>query len=65
MRGDVRIVLRLFDDNLAHRVQKALGNVVSHSVSSLAAPVFAVALLEHQVLRTISLELRQAGTSVS
>jgi Trk K+ transport system NAD-binding subunit len=55
MRADVRIVLRLFDDNLAQRVQQTLGNVVSHSVSSLAAPVFAVALLEHQVLRTISL----------
>jgi len=55
MRGDdLRIVLRLFDDDLAHRVSKTLTNVVSRSVSYLAAPAFAVAMLEHQVLRTIA-----------
>jgi Trk K+ transport system NAD-binding subunit len=55
MRGeDLRIVLRLFDDDLAQRVQRTLGNVVSRSVSYLAAPAFAAALLEHQVLRTIA-----------
>jgi Trk K+ transport system NAD-binding subunit len=55
MRGDdLRVVLRLFDDDLAHRVSKTLSNVVSRSVSYLAAPAFAVAMLEHQVLRTIA-----------
>jgi Trk K+ transport system NAD-binding subunit len=55
MRGDdLRIVLRLFDDDLARRVSQTLGNVVSRSVSYLAAPAFAVAMLEHQVLRTIA-----------
>jgi Trk K+ transport system NAD-binding subunit len=54
MREDVRIVLRLGDDDLAQRVQKTVGNVVSRSVSYLAAPAFAAALLEHQVLRTIA-----------
>jgi Trk K+ transport system NAD-binding subunit len=34
-------------------VTETLGNVVSRSVSYLAAPAFAVAMLEHQVLRTI------------
>ena len=54
MRGeDLRIVLRLFDDDLARRVSETLGNVVSRSVSYLAAPAFAVAMLEHKVLRTI------------
>jgi Trk K+ transport system NAD-binding subunit len=53
LRADLRIVLRLFDDDLAERVQKAIGNIVSRSVSYLAAPAFAVAMLEHQVLRTI------------
>ena len=54
MRGDdLRIVLRLFDDDLARRVSKTLGNVVSRSVSYLAAPAFAVAMLEHKVLRTV------------
>lgn len=52
---DLRIVLRLFDDDLAHRVSENLGrNVVSRSVSYLAAPAFAVAMLEHKVLRTIA-----------
>ena len=55
IRGqDLRIVLRLFDDDLAHRVQRTVGNVVSRSVSYLAAPAFAVAMLEHKVLRTIA-----------
>ncbi|HEY0938214.1 MAG TPA: NAD-binding protein [Trebonia sp.] len=55
MRGeDLRIVLRLFDDDLAHRVSKTLPNVVSRSVSYLAAPAFAVAMLEHKALRTIA-----------
>jgi Trk K+ transport system NAD-binding subunit len=55
LRGeDLRIVLRLFDDDLAQRVSQTLGgNVVSRSVSYLAAPAFAVAMLEHKVLRTI------------
>jgi len=55
MRGDdLRIVLRLFDDDLAQRVSETIGNVVSRSVSYLAAPAFAVAMLEHKVLRTIA-----------
>jgi Trk K+ transport system NAD-binding subunit len=55
MRGeDLRIVLRLFDDELAARVQRTISNVVSRSVSYLAAPAFAVAMLEHKVLRTIA-----------
>jgi Trk K+ transport system NAD-binding subunit len=53
LREDLRIVLRLFDDDLAERVEKAIGNIVSRSVPYLAAPAFAVAMLEHQVLRTI------------
>jgi Trk K+ transport system NAD-binding subunit len=54
---DLRIVLRLFDDDLAHRVSGTLGgNVVSRSVSYLAAPAFAAAMLEHKVLRTIAVD---------
>jgi Trk K+ transport system NAD-binding subunit len=55
MRGEeLRVVLRLFDDDLAGRVQRTVGNVMSRSVSYLAAPTFAAALLEHKVLRTIA-----------
>jgi Trk K+ transport system NAD-binding subunit len=48
-----RIVLRLTNDDLAQRVQEDIGNTISRSVSYMAAPAFAAAMLEHQVLRTI------------
>ena len=54
LRDDIRIVLRLFDDDLAERVEKAIGHTISRSVPYLAAPTFALAMLEHQVLRTIA-----------
>ena len=54
LRDDLRIVLRLADDDLAERLQKTTGNIISRSVPYLAAPAFAAAMLEHQVLRTIA-----------
>jgi Trk K+ transport system NAD-binding subunit len=54
LREDVRIVLRLTDDDLAERLGKTIANTVSRSVPYLAAPAFAAAMLEHQVLRTIA-----------
>ena len=53
LASDIRIVLRLGDDDLAGRVQRSVGNTISRSVPYLAAPSFAAAMLEHQVLRTI------------
>ena len=53
MRGNLRIVLRLFDDDLAERVQRSFSIEISRSVSFLAAPAFAAAMLRHQVLATI------------
>ena len=53
LREDLRVVLRLTDDDLAERLQKTTGNTISRSVPYLAAPAFAAAMLEHQVLRTI------------
>ncbi|HEY1619894.1 MAG TPA: NAD-binding protein, partial [Streptosporangiaceae bacterium] len=50
---DPRIVVRLYDDDLARRVQHTISNTISRSVSYLAAPLFAAAMLDHQVLRTI------------
>jgi Trk K+ transport system NAD-binding subunit len=49
-----RIVVRLYDDDLAARVQAAINNTVSRSTSYLAAPEFAAAVLDHQVLRSIA-----------
>jgi Trk K+ transport system NAD-binding subunit len=54
MRQDLRLVVRLYDDDLAQRVQRTVGNIVSRSVAYMAAPSFAAAMLEHQVLRTIA-----------
>jgi Trk K+ transport system NAD-binding subunit len=53
-REDLRLVVSLYDDDLAQRVQETVGNIVSRSISYMAAPSFAVAMLEHQVLRTIA-----------
>jgi Trk K+ transport system NAD-binding subunit len=53
LAAEPRIVVRLNDDDLAERVQKTVENTISRSVSYLAAPAFAAAMLEHQVLRTI------------
>lgn len=53
MRPDMKIVLRLFDPDLAARLDKALGAYNSRSVSSLAAPSFAAAAVGREVFATI------------
>jgi Trk K+ transport system NAD-binding subunit len=53
LASEPRIVLRLGDDDLAERVQRNVTHTISRSVSYLAAPAFAAAMLEHQVLRAI------------
>jgi Trk K+ transport system NAD-binding subunit len=49
-----RMSVRLYDDDLAERVQRTVANTVSRSTSYLAAPAFTAAMLDHQVLRTIA-----------
>jgi voltage-gated potassium channel Kch len=49
VRDDLRVVLRLFDSDFAMRVQQAFGIGVSRSVSYLAAPAFAAAMLDRDV----------------
>ena len=56
VRPDLRVVLRLFDDDFARRVQIAFNINVSRSVSRLAAPAFAAAMLERDVLATIPVD---------
>lgn len=53
LRDNVRVVLRLFDDDLAARVHRNFKIPVSRSVSFLAGPAFAAAMLERQVIGTI------------
>ncbi|MFC7534929.1 NAD-binding protein [Actinoplanes sp. GCM10030250] len=55
-RPDLRVVLRLFDDDFAQRVESAFQINTSRSVSRLCAPVFAAALLERDVHATIPVD---------
>lgn len=55
-REDLRVVLRLFDDDFAKRVESAFQIDISRSVSRLCAPVFAAALLERDVHATIPVD---------
>jgi Trk K+ transport system NAD-binding subunit len=49
IRSDLRVVLRLFDPDLALRAQHGLGIRFTRSVSHLAAPAFAAAAIGSQV----------------
>ncbi len=49
----IPVVLRLFDGDLARRVDRRLGLAISRSVSFAAAPVFAAAMLDRAVLAVI------------
>src|SRR5207237_1633647 len=55
LREDLRVVLRLFDDDLAERVERNFGFDLSRSVSRLAASAFAAAMMERQVIGTMSI----------
>ncbi len=56
VRDDLRVVLRLFDGDFAQRVQKAFNLGISRSVSYLAAPAFAAAMLDRDVIATLPVE---------
>jgi hypothetical protein len=52
------VVLRLFDGEFADRVQRAFSIDISRSVSYLAAPAFAAAMLGRHVIATIPVRRR-------
>ncbi len=58
LNPDAQVVLRLFDGDLADRVQRAFGRMTSKSVSYLAAPAFVTAMLEREVIGTIPVKRR-------
>lgn len=49
----LKVVLRLFESDLAERIQRAFSIGITRSVSSIAAPAFAAALMEREVIATI------------
>ncbi len=54
--AEIRVVLRLFDDDFARRVGDAFNINISRSVSRLCAPVFAASMLDREVLATIPVD---------
>jgi Trk K+ transport system NAD-binding subunit len=54
LNPDVRVVQRLFDPDLAARVEQAFGIHISRSPSALAAPAFAAAAAGEHVVTTIA-----------
>ncbi|HET6533255.1 MAG TPA: TrkA family potassium uptake protein [Actinoplanes sp.] len=56
VRSDMRVVLRLFDDDFAQRVENAFAINTSRSVSRLVAPAFAASLLDRDVIVTIPVD---------
>lgn len=56
VRDDMRVVLRLFDDDFARRVQTAFNINISRSVSRLVAPAFAASMLDRDVIVTIPVD---------
>ena len=57
-RADLRVVIRLFDGEFADRVRRAFNINISRSVSYLAAPAFAAAMIGRQVLANIPVRRR-------
>jgi Trk K+ transport system NAD-binding subunit len=53
LRADLRVVLRLFEEDFARRIKVAFGINHSRSVSYLAAPAFAASMVGSEVIDTI------------
>ncbi len=58
LQEHLHVVLRVFDGDLAARARRILNLPLSRSVSYLAAPAFAEALLHREVIGTIAVERR-------
>lgn len=58
IQPDIRVVLRLFDSDLAAKVERAFSIHISRSVSALAAPRFAAAAVASRVAATIPVRHR-------
>lgn len=58
LQPGLRVLVRLFDADLARRARKALDLRLSSSVSYVAAPAFAEALMDREVIGTITVGRR-------
>jgi Trk K+ transport system NAD-binding subunit len=57
LNPDLRVVLRLFDADLAGRVERAFEIPISRSPAALAAPAFAAAAEDERIVATIAVGL--------
>jgi len=57
-RPGLKVVLRLFETDLAERIQRVFNIATTRSVSQIAAPAFAAALMEREVIATIPVSRR-------
>jgi Trk K+ transport system NAD-binding subunit len=58
LRDNLRVVLRLFDGDFADRIKRVFNITISRSVSLLAAPTFAAAMVGREVIGTIGVRRR-------
>ncbi len=58
LQPSLRVLVRLFDGDLSRRVRTAFNLKFTRSVSYVAAPAFAEALMDRDVIGTISVERR-------
>src|SRR5262249_12459257 len=56
LNPQVRVVMRMFNQNLIQRLGKAVSNVYALSTAALTAPLFALTALTGQALGTIRVE---------
>jgi Trk K+ transport system NAD-binding subunit len=65
LNPDVRLVLRMFNESLLHRLGKAVHNIVAVSTSNFVAPILAVTALTGQALGTFRVEGVEATFEVA
>jgi Trk K+ transport system NAD-binding subunit len=61
LNADVRVVMRLFNQNLIARLGQAVKDIYALSTASLTAPLFAMSALTGQALGTLRLEGAKDG----
>lgn len=62
IRPDIRVVLRMFDENLARKISKSFNIQCVFSTSAIAAPVFAAAVTERNIINSFVFNNIQLNT---
>ncbi|MBI4854498.1 MAG: TrkA family potassium uptake protein [Acidobacteria bacterium] len=62
IRPDIRVVMRMFDENLARKISKSFNIHCVFSTSAIAAPVFAAAITERNIINSFVFNNVQLNT---